>query len=687
MISSFFSQIVGSLLFFIGGCMTHTHIPSRVQELFPKTAPELASRADTAIADARTAVAELLETPDARRSFETVFGALDRLGAQLSSVSSVIHAVQMVHPDEMMRAMAAEKIIEIRQMTIDELVHNEAIYTACKELVSRDRFLDFLTPEQRLFVEETMRDFRRSGFDLSHEQRMQLAEKEKALSAINLDFETTINTDRREVFVDESALKGLDPAFIAALPTAADGTKILTTDYPIVSAVMESCAVGATREALSRAFASVAYPKNSENLAQMIRLRDEHARILGYASAAEYDCETAMVKRPERAHQFLDDLLVKVRPKLDAELAVLCADLPEGVARDEKGRVYPWDWGYIKAQYKLKHHALDEQVVAEYFPAEQTLHGLLAIYEKFFDCTFIQIPVPRATFWDDSVRLIEARRTTGELLGHLLLDLYPRPAKYTHACQMTLIPALVDDAGLHPAIALVVANFPAETSGRPALLKHRDVTTFFHEFGHAVHALFGATRIAGFSGTRVKTDFVELPSQMLEEWMYDPAMLKMVSCHYRTGEPLSDSTIEQIRAARLVDQGDWIVRQVSYALLSLGVYAEGAQKDIDALKRTIRDRCRFYIVPVEEHGECSFGHLTGYGALYYSYLWSKVFALDLFAQIEREGLINPVAGMRYAEAILVPGGSRDPENMLREYLGRDPQSDAFFSALGITQAA
>lgn len=686
MIFSFLSQIVGSVLFFIGGCMTHTQIPPRVQELFPKTPVELSSRADHAIADARAALAKLLDTPHDARSFETIFGALDHLGANLSSVSSTIHAMQMVHPDEAMRTAAAQKIIEIRQFTIDELAHNEAIYTACKELVARDRFLDSLTTEQRLFVEETMRDFRRSGFDLSQEQRKLLAEKEKALSSVNLDFETTINTDRREVVVDESALLGLDPAFIAALPTTAEGKKILTTDYPIVSAVMESCSVGATREALSRAFASVAYPKNSENLAEMIRLRDEHARILGYSSAAEYDCETAMVKTPGRAHQFLDDLLAKVRPKLDAELIALRAELPEGVSLDAEGRVYPWDWAYIKAQYKLKHHALDEQVVAEYFPAEHTLQGLLDIYEKFFDCRFVQISVPNNAFWHSSVRLIEARRATGELLGHLLLDLYPRPAKYSHACQMTLIPALVTPSGLQPAVALVVANFPAESADRPALLKHRDVTTFFHEFGHAIHALFGATSIVGFSGTRVKTDFVELPSQMLEEWMYDPAMLKMVSRHYRTGEPLPDGTIEQIRAARLVDQGDWIVRQVSYSLLSLGVYAAGAQKDIEALKNGIRERCRFYIVPVVEHNECSFGHLTGYGALYYSYLWSKVFALDLFAKINAEGLVNPAAGARYAQAILAPGGSRDPEDMLREYLGRDPLSDAFFKALGITEA-
>jgi thimet oligopeptidase len=687
MIFSFFSHILGSILLFTSGCMTHTTIPAHVRGLFPTTPTDLAARAESALAAARSALRKIVNTPPDQRSFSTIFRALDHLGAELSTVSSTIHALQMIHPDESMRTVAAQKIIEIRQFTIDELAHNEGLYRACTELASRDLFRAELTTEQRLFVEETLRDFRRSGFDLDREQRLLLAEKEKALSAVALDFETTINTDRREVLVDEVALAGLDSAFIAALQTTPEGKKVLTTDYPIVSAIMESCSVGATREALSRAYAQVAYPKNSENLAEMVRLRDEHAHILGYPSAAAYDCETAMVKTPERAQQFLDDLVRRVRPKLDAEIATLKAELPEGVTLDEMGRIYPWDWLYIKAQYKKKHHTLDEQRIAEYFPAEHTLQGLLSIYEKFFDCRFIQIPASADSFWHPSVRLIEARRATGELLGHLLLDLYPRTGKYTHACQMTLVPALALPDGVQPAVALVIANFPAESADRPALLKHRDVTTFFHEFGHAIHALIGATTLAGFSGTRVKTDFVELPSQVLEEWMYDPAMLRMVSCHYQSGEPLPQETIEQIRAARLVDQGDWIVRQVSYSLLSLGVYAPGAHKDIDALKKSIHERCRFYMAPVVEHGECSFGHLTGYGALYYSYLWSKIFALDLFATINREGLINPAAGLRYAQAILAPGGSKDPEDMLREYLGREPHSDTFFTVLGITAEA
>lgn len=678
--------IAGCLVIWGTACMNKSQIPSLVSDLFPRTPAEITARADQAITAARTAVAELIAVPTEERTFENTFGALDRLGSAIGTTGSVLHAIQMVSPETAMRDAAAHEIIRLQQFTIDELVHNEAVYHACQSYVRGEGVQESLTPEQQFYVNETMRGFRRVGFDLPREQRKILAEKEKELASVQLAFSTLINTDRRTIIVDEKDLAGLDPAFIASLEKTDDGKRILPTDYPIMSAVLESCSVRATREAMWRAYVSVAYPKNTENLARMIELRDECAKLLGYESAARYDCEEAMVRSPERARAFLEDLLIKSQPKLNEELTALRAELPEGVELDAQNRAYPWDWAYIKAHYKLKHHALDEQKIAEYFPAEQTLLGLLEIYEEFFNCRFTQLKTEPNSFWHASVRLIEARRKDGELLGYLLLDLYPRPAKYTHACQMSFKPALRTRDGQTPAVALVIANFPAESADRPALLKHRDVTTFFHEFGHALHTLFGATTLASLSGTHVKTDFVELPSQMLEEWMYDPEMIKRVSRHYTTGAPLSDEQIEQIRAARMVDQGDFIVRQIGYALLSLDVYSAGAQKDIEAIKKSIHDRCRPYIVTTgDEHGECSFGHLTGYGAMYYSYLWSKVFALDLFAQIEKEGLLNPAAGKRYAESILVPGGSRDPEDLLRDYLGREPRSDAFFAAMGIEE--
>jgi thimet oligopeptidase len=243
-----------------------------------------------------------------------------------------------------------------------------------------------------------------------------------------------------------------------------------------------------------------------------------------------------------------------------------------------------------------------------------------------------------------------------------------------------VIPAIRDqDGNENVSLSIITANFPKAQGDKPALFKRSDVRTFFHEFGHALHTLFGRTTLASLSGTRVKRDFVELPSQMLEEWLYDKAILRLVSSHYETSEPLPDEMIDRVLQLKNIGSGSFVQRQGLFAKLSLAYFAPGADKNVDDVYRCLREKIIPNVVYVpEDHMYAAFGHLTNYGAKYYGYLWSKVFAQDLFAEIKKHGLLNPEIGKKYVDLVIGRGGSADPNALLKDFLGREPNDKAFF---------
>ena len=250
---------------------------------------------------------------------------------------------------------------------------------------------------------------------------------------------------------------------------------------------------------------------------------------------------------------------------------------------------------------------------------------------------------------------------------------------------MSIVPALKDSHGnILPSVGLVMTNFSRAHGDRPALLKRSEVITFFHEFGHALHALLGATELASFSGTNVKTDFVEMPSQMLEEWLWDPAILKRISSHYQTNESLPDTIIVDLISLKQFGKADYILRQGYLAALSLAYYQPGADKDPYAIMHDLQQKLtQGQHFDPEDRFYASFTHLNGYGPKYYGYLWSKVYALDLFSAIKPHGLTNKEIGTKYTDLVLAKGGSQEPIKLLEDFLGRKPSTDAFFTDCGI----
>jgi len=653
--------------------------------LFPQTIADVQAYATQSIHDANRALETVQSLEASTRTFDNTARAVDILQHQFSVVQSAIAVLEQVHPDEAFRKICHEQVEKLSAFAVDAFA-NKKLYQAFKEYVEGNAIKEALNDVQRYYLSEVMRDFKRQGLHLPDEKFKAVQSLKKEVIKVALAFEENISTDVSAVHIAEKSLAGCDTTFIANLERDEQGNVVLRCDYPTVMEVREHCTCEETRKQLSRAFNNRAYPANMTLLDTVIALRDELAKQLGFASYAALELDAEMVQTPARAETFIKDLAAKARVKMDQEFAALKADLPAGVTLDSKGRFKPWDLDFIKTYYKKKYLDIDEHMLGAYFPVEHTLQCVFDIYQRFLSLNF-KIVKP-SWLWHEDVQLIEVReRESGVVRGYVFLDLYPRLNKYSHACHWGVSTSLrtqvLHEREVTPSVAVVIANFPKKTKDRPALLKHRDVETFFHEFGHAMHYVLGGTELASLSGTAVKLDFVEVPSQIFEEWMFDKQLLKELSHHYQTGKPLPDDVIDRMLALQKFDSGWFVVRQCVLSLMSLEFYKSGAKKDTDALNQQLTETYLPHVMfDPHTHMQTSFGHLTGYGARYYSYMWSKVFALDLFSVVKQQGLVNPAAGKVFVEKILSKGGSVDPNILLEDYLGRKPSQQAFLEFIG-----
>ncbi len=654
--------------------------------LFPNSASEITRRTQQVIDQANEAIRAIVSIAPEQRTKENTLLAFDYLNAlsNLAIQSNCIATVEMVSKDESVRNAAREALIKIQEFAVDRISQNKELYKAIKEYEQNGALKDMLSEKEVYYLTEVLDQFKRAGLGLDEQKQAEVARLKKEIAAKSLEFDANIAADQTKVIVTRAELAGLPDDFIAQLKKDDAGNYILGMDTPTFTKVMELCSVSETRKKMYEARLNRAMPTNDALLKEIIALRDQLAHILGYESFAAYDVSDQMVKSPERVEHFLKDLIAKVKEKAAQEIKELTAQMPQGVTKNEAGKLMPWDGAYLRDQYKKKYLDIDETKIAEYFPLEQTIDGLFSVYEKFLSISFEKKPI--SGLWSDDLMLLELHpQGSKQVLGYIVLDLFPRDFKYSHACHITIVPSYYLPDGKEPiAVSVVIANFPRPSTDKPALLNRSDVNTFFHEFGHALHAQLGRTHIGSFSGTSVKTDFVEMPSQMLEEWLFDPCILKLVSSHYQTGESLPEDLIKKIQALKTFDSGIGTQTQLFYASLALKMFGPGAQKDPYAIMKQLYEsiRTHLYFDPVD-HMYASFGHLTGYGAKYYGYLWSKVFALDLFEEIRKHGLLDPEIGMKYRAEVIGEGGSVDPNTLLYNFLGREPNQKAFLESIGL----
>lgn len=655
-----------------------------VCRLLPQTVKDIEARFDFFSKFLKEEIQRIIATPPAQYNKETLLYSLDKTNSVGQPLSSVCELLRYVHPQEEVRNAAAKAYTEIGRVYLDLVSTNKKLYEVYRAYYEGIAKTESLTDDERYALDELMRNFKSEGLDLSDEVRDQVYQLKKELLEKCSQFGLNISADRAKIEVEEDVLAGVSPEWIATLEKTSAGKYILETDYPTSAMVMAYCSNGQTRKAFRLAMGNKAYPANESVLYEIVSLRDKMAQLLGFKDFTTYSLFGSMAQNPDRVKKMHDDLLPKAQKKAKKEVEIWSKDLPEGVFLTSDGKINPWDFSYITTYYKKKYLGVDELKIAEYFPMEKTIEGLFKVYEKFFNVSFEK--VKNFCGWHEDVSLLKVlNKNKTETLGYVFLDMFPRENKYNHAACFNPLDAHKDrkTGKIYPGVAAVVCNFTKPTKEKPSLLRYDEVNTFFHEFGHALHLIFGAVPLTGQSSFHTKIDFVELPSQMLENWLEDKEILKMISSHYQTGEPLPDDLIDRkIEEVRFAT-GTHETRQIALGSFALALY-EGIHKDIHKLYRDIFERCSSEIAYASDtHGYCSFGHLTDYNARYYGYLWSRIFSQDVFADIEKKhGLLDSAVGERYKQEILAPAASKDPNELLRNYLGRDPNQEAFLKKMG-----
>jgi thimet oligopeptidase len=614
----------------------------------------LAERVDTALATAQEVLAGLKDGT-ARASAE-VFARWNDADVALSNAAAITGVLAEVHPDEEVRALADD-----RARAVDRVRTDRGLDRALYEVVAATT-ADGLDPDQARFRERVLRDFRRSGVDRDDDTRDRLRAISERLTVLDQDFSRIVRDDVRSIRVAPERLAGLPADFVEAHEAGDDGLVELTTDYPDLIPVRTFASDRDVRRELTIASLNRGWPAADPVLTELVALRHEYATLLGYAGWPDYDAEVKMIGSGPAIGEFVDRITAAADAPAHRDYEQLLA-----YARQEDPsveRVDRADVMYLQEQIKRAEHQVDAQEVRTYFAFPAVRQGLLDVTGRLFDVDYV--PVEDAPRWHEDVAVYDVVRA-GSLLGRIHLDLHPRPNKYKHAAQFDVVTGVTGEQLPEGAL---VCNFPR------GLMEHDHVVTLFHEFGHLVHhVLGGGQRIARFSGVATEWDFVEAPSQMLEEWAWDADVLQTFARN-ADGEPIPRELVSRMRAANEVGKATFVRTQMFYAALSYQLHRD-RPVDITELVKTLQAKYDLFAYIPDTHFHASFGHLGGYSSGYYTYMWSLVIAKDLFSAFDRDDLFGAEVAHRYRDRILARGGSGDAADLVADFLGRPYAFDAY----------
>jgi thimet oligopeptidase len=618
-------------------------------------------------------LAALAASPKDLPTWDSSIAPLNEIAALMAAANGRGPFMARVHPDKAVRD-AGQEAEEKLTKWVSDLAFRRDLYQAVEAFAATPE-ASGLQGEQARLLKFTRRDLRRAGHALTEEQRAEVQRIRTRLVELGVAF--TRNIDEHQDWLDltREELDGLPDDYVSQLrPGEAAGTFRVSLDYPEYFPFMDLATSRDLRKQMQFKFHNKALEPNLPILEEAVELRAEMAAIFGLPSWAHYGMEEKMARKPAAVESFYAGLIRPLRDKAQAEMADLTRALGDG-------RPQSWDFRFLHTRIRRERFGIDPNEVAAYFPLEQVLDGLFSLTSEVLGLEYRRLEgVP--VWHPDVTAFAISDQETGADLATFYMDLFPREGKFGHAAAFDLVPAHQEGDGYVTPVTAIAANFTKPGTNQPSLLKHDEVVTLFHEFGHVLHNSLGHTRMTRFSGFNTEWDFVEAPSQIMEHWCWTASVLQRFARHHRTGEPIPSDLVEQLVEARDLHIALFTLRQVSFGLLDMAFHGPGAHKDLHQITRDINEVTGF---PYHEGTfyPAGFGHLFGYDAGYYGYLWAKVFGDDMFGRFEAEGITNPTLGRSYRDKVLAPGGSRDGLDMLRDFLGREPNQDAFLRNLGI----
>ncbi|MBN2804288.1 MAG: Zn-dependent oligopeptidase [Deltaproteobacteria bacterium] len=601
-------------------------------------------------------------------SVDTTLQKINTLDMLIDGIVGRSSLMANVHPDKDVRD-AYDKC-ESRVMDfVTAISLDRDIYDAIKE-VPRDN-LDEKTLRS---LDDLIRDYRRSGVDKEPAVRERIAEIRHQMVDASQEFEKGIREDTRYIEVDPKMLKGLPEDFIAAHEKNVDGKIKISTDYPDFFPVETYAENAKVREDLYKAFLSRGWPDNDVRLKNLLKLRNEFAHIMGFKNWADFSAEPEMAKNSDNIQSFIGRIAEIAKPRMEEDLALVLKWKKKDIKNAK--RVEVWDRFYYVNKIKDKLYGVNEEDLRKYFNYNDVMKGILSLNELFFGVKFKL--VEDAPVWDKSVLAYDVYDGKN-VLGRFYLDMHPRDGKFKHAAMFHLISGVKDK---QLPMGALVCNMPAPDKDGKAIMEHNDVVTVLHEFEHLMHHIIGGSqRWVNITGITCESEFVEAPSQLLEEWGYDAEVLGTFAKNVEDGTVIPKELVEKMKKAKEFGKGMHVMRQLFYGEISLKFHML-SKDELDTVNlldvtKEIQEQYSPYPYVKDTYVYASFGHLNGYGSEYYSYMWSLKLAKDLFTRFTKEGMLNPKTWADYKAKIISQGGSVDAEKMVEDFLGRKTDFNAF----------